>query len=932
MPGSAYFILKGNDLDRLGAAIAATGDLQGGPDRIADFVVGTPGNDTVGALLYSGFDSLIGGGAAADGSALTKVTFSSSTPGDQTGQVVLGGYDFNGDGVNDFAISAPDTGKVFIIYGYPGLFGSNLTEADLATKGAVLTGASGFGTSLAAADLDGDGRAELYVGRPVDATGRGSVAAFEHDGTGFVSRGILTAPAEGDGFAQTMSALRDINGDGYHDLVIAAAKDGTGPQNARGAAYVLFGNNGDTPLSNAVFDGSKGFKIIGAQGSDMAGAAVANAGDLNDDGIPDLLVTAPQSDANGVNSGAVAIIYGKAAGGFPATIDLGALGTAGLLLKGSVAGEQLGLSATGVGDVSGDGLDDLLIAGKDAAGSLKAYLLFGGTFGTGTRTLGSLSGNEGFVLEGLPLGLGSAAPVVAAIGDINNDNIPDLALGAPDHGETASGAALVLLGGANNFAQLDGDGDKKIALAPFAGSNPPAVNFVATDITVTFTGSFSGAIDLRSETGPVTGVFSIADVNDATARFDTLPAGTPEGIGQFGTLEVAPDGNSRSERWTYTLGALTALEYLGAGESITDPVLLRASTSRQKAVIITITGRDDPTVVSLTNDLGLPFSTDFASFSGTITVTDPDQNDTPSLAGRTLTGSYGKMEISADGTRYSYFLNDTVPQLSAGEALTERFSTQSGTIPVEFGMTIAAPNAPPTGGDGQTPYVLSGTGATAFFGKGAYDITGTTGDDRIDTGAGDSKVTSGDGNDHITDPFGNDVIDTGAGHNKVFVMSGTNKVAAAPTSTGSNYFAGGIGRDTLKGGAGKDILDGDAVSAFLGASDRLIGGAGDDVLRGGIGADVFVFAPNEGTNRIANFASPSYSQSHGYSTTGFSRDFDPFWDKIELSAFPSISTAAEALAAFRDSGSHATLSADGTIIILHMVASSELSADNFVLV
>ena len=142
--------------------------------------------------------------------------------------------------------------------------------------------------------------------------------------------------------------------------------------------------------------GSDGFVIEGADRDDESGWAVSNAGDVNGDGIDDLLVGAigadPDSDSN---AGESYVVFGSSSG-FSATFDLGSLnGSNGFTIKGVDAGDQSGWSVSNAGDINNDGIDDIIIGAKfaDAGGdsnSGESYVVFGSNSFGSTVDLASL--------------------------------------------------------------------------------------------------------------------------------------------------------------------------------------------------------------------------------------------------------------------------------------------------------------------------------------------------------------------------------------------------------------------------------------------------------------------------------------------------------------------------------------------------------------
>jgi hypothetical protein len=152
-------------------------------------------------------------------------------------------------------------------------------------------------------------------------------------------------------------------------------------------------------------NGSNGFRIQGIAG-DNSGLSVSSAGDINNDGFADLIVSAPGADPNGkTDAGSSFVVFGKAAG-FGASFDLATLdGTNGFRLDGVSAGDSTGFEADSAGDVNDDGYDDLLIGAPRADGkgdfTGANYVVFGRPDGfAATIDLSTLDGTNGFSLEG----------------------------------------------------------------------------------------------------------------------------------------------------------------------------------------------------------------------------------------------------------------------------------------------------------------------------------------------------------------------------------------------------------------------------------------------------------------------------------------------------------------------------------------------------
>jgi Ca2+-binding RTX toxin-like protein len=180
-----------------------------------------------------------------------------------------------------------------------------------------------------------------------------------------------------------VSTAGDVNGDGVDDLLIGAfgAPNGEGS----GATYVVFGGMGVGSSGNlelSAFDGTNGFKLSGAAG-DRSGHAVSTAGDVNGDGIDDLLIGAFGASPNGDFSGGSYVVFGGAGVGSGGHLELSSLdGTNGFRLSGVAARDYSGFAVSTAGDVNGDGIDDLLIGtpgGPNRNGDFSgaSYVVFG---------------------------------------------------------------------------------------------------------------------------------------------------------------------------------------------------------------------------------------------------------------------------------------------------------------------------------------------------------------------------------------------------------------------------------------------------------------------------------------------------------------------------------------------------------------------------
>ena len=233
--------------------------------------------------------------------------------GDHSGQSVSITSDINGDNCDDFIISAPyygnTAGRSYVVFGSPNVGGLGImTLSSLnGTFGFKLDGSGGAGVSVSSIDINGDSYSDLIIGANEYPNGPGlTYVVFGNSGIG--QEGLLSltnlngvngfklqGEVNGDISGQAVNGVRDINGDGYDDLLIGAPYHA----NYAGRSYVVFGGhnvNQSAVMLLGSLNGASGFKLDGeASGAngDASGAAVSAAGDINSDGYDDLLIGAP---------------------------------------------------------------------------------------------------------------------------------------------------------------------------------------------------------------------------------------------------------------------------------------------------------------------------------------------------------------------------------------------------------------------------------------------------------------------------------------------------------------------------------------------------------------------------------------------------------------------------------------------------------------
>jgi len=387
--------------------------------------------------------------------------------GDQFGSAVADPGDLEADGVRDLAVGVPfddddgkDRGAVWMLFmddngqvdqeqkisGTAGGFSGDLEDDDL------------FGSALAAIDdLDGDGAFDLAVGAPGDDENgpeRGEVWILFLDTEGKVIREQKITDSDGDfngdlddddRFGSAIAAIGDVNGDGITDLAVGAPNDDDGPSNA-GAVWILFMRMDGTVDAWQKVSDSEGSFGGSLDAEDHFGAAVAGMGDLDDDGIPDLVVGAPGGDKSGTDRGEVWVLFLDSEGKVRDEERI-ADGDGGF--EGALAdNDSFGSAVANVGDLNGDGIPDLGVgAPNDDDGAANAgaiWILIMKTDGR-VDAWQKVSGEAGEFNGNLEADdhFGAA---IAGIGNINNSGLADLAVGAPgdDDGDTDQGAVWIL--------------------------------------------------------------------------------------------------------------------------------------------------------------------------------------------------------------------------------------------------------------------------------------------------------------------------------------------------------------------------------------------------------------------------------------------------------------------------------------------------------
>ena len=271
---------------------------------------------------------------------------------------------------------------------------------------------------------------------------QGDLASFDVGAGGFRIDGAVLGEQAGS----SVDAA-DINGDGLSDLIVGAWKSDAADEDA-GRVYVVFGKVDTTPVDLAqVAAGVGGFVIEGIAAGDETGQVVASAGDVNGDGREDVLIGVPKADEAGEDAGRAFVVFGKADGDPVSLLEV-ETGQGGFRIEGEAAGFRTGISVDGVGDMNGDGFGDVVIGadGADPVGeaSGRAYLVFGQATGDAVMLSAVAAGSGGFVMNG-QVELDLAGCAVSGAGDVNGDGRPDVLVGARGGGANGNNSGRVYM-------------------------------------------------------------------------------------------------------------------------------------------------------------------------------------------------------------------------------------------------------------------------------------------------------------------------------------------------------------------------------------------------------------------------------------------------------------------------------------------------------
>lgn len=286
----------------------------------------------------------------------------------------------------------------------------------------------------AAGDYNADGYDDFLLGAaPSDRAAPQAGVGYVYLGGEGIDQGLGTRIAVFEGEAANdyagagMASAGDTNGDGYDDVLIGAPQETT-HSGAAGAAYLVLG-----PTSGVMSLSAANARMDGEDYGDHAAYYLSGAGDVNGDGLADVLVGASLwGQAVGTYEGSAYLLYGPISGAVP-------LVSANLVMRGESSGDLAGADVEGVGDLDGDGLDDIGVGasgrseyGLDAG---MAYVLT--TPPVGTLTLGDADARLGGAA------LQNAGATISTAGDTNQDGYGDMLVGAPFDDTNNTNAGMI---------------------------------------------------------------------------------------------------------------------------------------------------------------------------------------------------------------------------------------------------------------------------------------------------------------------------------------------------------------------------------------------------------------------------------------------------------------------------------------------------------
>lgn len=422
-----------------------------------------------------------------------------------------------------------------------------LTEAW--TSWGTISGEEWGGAVAGAGDVNGDGYDDIVVGAPKYGPNREGGAFVYYGGPAGLPTGQPTTAADanwgstgekGSRYGNAVAAAGDLNCDGYDDLAVGAPEFNNGTTTS-GAVFIFYGSeDGLAELDD--------WRYVSEQSSANLGYAVAGAGDVNRDGCDDLLVGVRRYSNVESNEGALFLFYGS---------EDGLAGEPDWYVEGTQPYANLGSAVAGLGDVNGDGYDDIAGGAPFWSGSAEhagaLYVYYGGASGLELMRRWSVEGTA----KDANLGWS-----VATAGDVNGDDLADLVAGMPGHVDEEAGeyGAVLLFhgraGGLGPAASLVLYGDQPLSHYGWAAAGTGDMNSDGYGDLLTGASRYTrdqskeGAVFLHlgGPDGLASGPAWVGEGNKADADFGYAVAGAGDVNGDGGSDFLVGAPLFRNER------------------------------------------------------------------------------------------------------------------------------------------------------------------------------------------------------------------------------------------------------------------------------------------------------------------------------------------------------------------------------------------------
>ena len=717
------------------------------------------------------------------------------------GWAVHAAGDVNGDGFADVVIGAPavvygaasHAGAAYVVFGSAASPGAVVALSSLsAGSGFKIVGAdpTGYlGGSITSADVNGDGFSDIVVaspGQPYAYDQTVSVVFGKASGLGpVVDASALSGP---DGFTFNIPyaidrfgagvAAGDLNGDGFGDLIVTTGI--THVFTTTGQGFVVSGHAAPfSATETAATDlGSWKGTVFDQEGS--------ASGDINGDGIADLVIGSPESFGHylGMYGGSVYVAFGARSGLGPSFNLSAPNGTDGFVVKGAVhpdvptdIGDHIG-SSVGVADVNGDGFADVIFSADPGA-----FVIFGKATGFApVIDIGTMTSGDGLALDG-------AFGFVAALGDANGDGIADVGIGRTVlFGKTSGfgqGLDLSNLAPADGFKVIDtapsplanretlvgagdvnGDGlDDLLVGAPYArpnGAYSGAAYIVygrLPDTAVNRTGTAASQALVGGNSDDVLTGLGGDDRLFGHGGNDTIDGGTGD--------DTAVYFGDRSDYLISTSGGVTVVHDTRTGSPDGTDSLTHVEHLKFADQAMTLGPADAPPVANA-DAVSTAYAHALAVSAASLLANDGDPDgDALSLTG--VSGAqHGTVRLAGGIVTFTPFLG---------------FAGQAGfDYAIDDGKGGVASAHVTVNVTGSAPTYLYRAGLMAAD---TIDFTGDGAMHQLVTGQGDTTVLTGPGGSSVS---------LGAGHDVVIGGSGKDTITF------------GAGLDTVTGGAGPDAF------------------------------------------------------------------------------------------------------------------------------